>query len=236
MLRGVLGQRAGVPLPLLLASMVLEKVVAAVSSVFLAGLAAAYIVLATRGSDHTVILLVLGCSTMVAAVVFLATHSRTHQWVGRQAHRWMPQRIFQVLDHLSGRLVAYREQRRLLQTNLLLNLAEHLLQFLALYLLARGLGIELDLLLFLAVSAVVMLARRTLGFLESWGLAETAMVVIYSMFGVARELSVALALSLWATSIIATLPGAYLLYRSGIGFLLAQAKRAPNSEPLPARV
>lgn len=237
MLRGVLGQRAGVPLPLLLASMVLEKLVAAVSSVVLAAIAAGYIVLATSGSDHTVILLVLGCSAIVAAVVFLAAHRRTHEWVGRQVHRWLPQRVFQILDHLSGKVVAYRKRRALLRVNLLLNLNEHVLQFLALYLLARGLGIDLELVLFLAVSAVAMLARRTLGFLESWGLAETAVVVIYSLFGVDRELSVALALSLWATSIVATLPGAYLLYRSGVGILLSQARRAaasPPGEPLPA--
>jgi hypothetical protein len=105
----------------------------------------------------------------------------------------------------------------------------------ALYLLARGLGIEFGLLPFLAVTALAMLARRTLGFLESWGLAETAVVVIYSLFGVQRELSVGLAFSLWATSILATLPGAYLLYRNGVGFFQSYAKGySTHREPWPA--
>jgi uncharacterized protein (TIRG00374 family) len=234
MLRGLLGQRVGVPLPLLLASMVLEKLVAAVSSVVLAGVAAGYIVLATSGSDHTVILLVLGCSAVVFALVYVATHRRTHEWVGRQVDRWLPQRVFQILDHLSGKVVAYRERKALLRVNLLLNLSEHVLQLLALYLLARGLGINVPLLVFLAVSAVAMLARRTLGFLESWGVAETALIVIYSLFGVQRELSVGLAVSLWATSIIATLPGAYLLYRNGIGLVSASKGASQPGEPLPA--
>jgi hypothetical protein len=78
----------------------------------------------------------------------------------------------------------------------------------------------------MAITTVVMLARRVLGFLESWGLAETAVVVIYNLFGVPGELSVGLALCLWATSIVATLPGAYLLHRNGVGFLLSRARKA----------
>jgi uncharacterized protein (TIRG00374 family) len=237
-LRGFLGQRAGVPLSLILASMVVEKLVAAVSSVILAGLAAVYLVLVTSGSDQTIIVLVLGSAAVVALVVFLATYQNAHEWVGRLVRRWAPERGFQTLDRFSTRVVEYRKRRALLNVNLLFNIGEHTLQFLALYLLARGLGIDFGLLPFLAVTALVMLVRRTLGFLESWGLAETAVVVIYSLFGVQRELSVGLAFSLWATSIIATLPGAFLLYRNGVGFLLSQARRAsrspPTGEPWPA--
>jgi len=236
-LRGFLGQRAGVPLPLLVASMVLEKLVAAVSSAILAVVAAVYIVAVTSGYDATVIAVVLASTAIVAAVVTLGTHRGTHQWIGRQVRHWTPKRAFKALDHLSARVVAYRERRALLRANLLLNLGEHVLQFLALYLLAWGLGVNFGLLPFLAVTAVAMLARRTLGFLESWGLAEAAVVVIYSLFGVQRELSVGLAFSLWATSIVATFPGAYLIYRNGAGFLLSKARRAARpsdpSEPWP---
>jgi uncharacterized protein (TIRG00374 family) len=215
-LRGFLGQRAGVPLPLLVASMVLEKLVAAVSSVVLAGLAAVYIVAVTRGYDATVVALVLSSSAIVVVVVGLAGHRGIHEWVGRQVKHWTPKRAFEALERISTKVVAYRERKALLRVNLLFNLGEHVLQFLALYLLALGLGVNFGLLPFLAVTAVAMLARRTLGFLESWGLAEAAVVVIYSLFGVPGALSVGLAFSLWATSILATLPGAYLLYRNGV--------------------
>jgi uncharacterized protein (TIRG00374 family) len=237
-LRGFLGQRAGVPLSLVLASMVLEKLVAAVSSVILAGLAAVYLVLVTSGSDHAIVMLVLGSAAVVALVVFLATYHKAHQQMGRLVRWWAPNRAFQTLDRFTTSVADYRKKTALLQVNLLFNLGEHTLQFLALYLLARGLGIDFGFVPFLAVTALVMLARRTLGFLESWGLAETAVVVIYSLFGVQRELSVGLAFSLWATSIIATLPGAFLLYRNGVGFLLSRAGRAsrvpPSGEPWPA--
>ncbi len=225
-LRGFLAQRAGVRLPLIVASMVLEKLIAAVSSAILAGVAAVYIVAVTSGYDATVISVVLGSTGIVAAVVTLATHRGTHKWIGRQVRRWTPKRAFKTLDHLSARVVAYRRRRALLRANLLFNLGEHVLQFLALYLLALGLGVNFGFLPFLAVTAVAMLARRTLGFLESWGLAETAVVVIYSLFGVQRELSVGLAFSLWATSVVATAPGAYLLYRNGVGVLRSKARRS----------
>jgi glycosyltransferase 2 family protein len=234
-LRGFLGQRAGVPLPLLVASMVWEKLVAAVSSVVLAGLAAVYIVSVTKGYDDTILSMVLGSSAIVIGMVGLAAHRGTHEWVGRQVKRWTPKRVFRALAHISAKVVAYRERKALLRANLLFNVGEHVLQFLALYLLALGLGVNFGLLPFLAVTAVAMLARRTLGFLESWGLAEAAVVVIYSLFGVRRELSVGLAFSLWATSIFATLPGAYLLYRNGIRFFGLKRGLAPcscdSSEP-----
>jgi uncharacterized protein (TIRG00374 family) len=239
-LRGFLGQRAGVQLPLLLASMVLEKLVAAVSSVVLAGIAAVYIIAVTSGNDGRVISVLLGSTGVVAAVVLLASHRGTHRWIGRAVRQWIPEAAFRTLDHLSSSVVAYRERKHLLRVNLLFNIAEHLLQFLALYLLAMGLGVDFGFLPFLAVTALVMLVRRTLGFLESWGLAEAAVVVIYSLFGVQRELSVGLAFSLWVTSILATVPGAYILSRNGVGFLLSAARsaaRSPRSaEPWPPGV
>ena len=236
-LRGFLGRRAGVPLSLLVASMILEKLIAAVSSAVLAGVAAVYIVAVTSGYDGTVISVAFGSAAVVAAVVIVAIHRGTHKWIGRQIRRWIPKRAFTAFDRLSASVVGYRQRRALLRTNLLFNFGEHVLQFLALYLLALGLGVNFGFLPFLAVTAVVMLARRTLGFLESSGLAETAVVVIYSLFGVQRELSVGLAFSLWATSIVATLPGAYLLYRNGAGFLLSKARRSTlssdSTEPWP---
>jgi uncharacterized protein (TIRG00374 family) len=229
-LRGFLGQRAGIPLSLIMASMVLEKLIAAVSSAVLAAVAAVYIVAVMSRYDATLISVVLGSTAIVAAVVILAMHRGSHKWIGQQVRRWAPYRAFRALDDLSARVVAYRHRTALLRANLLLNLGEHVLQFLALYLLALGLGIHFGFLPFFAITAVAMLARRTLGFLESWGLAETAVVVIYSLFGVQRELSVGLVFSLWATSIVATIPGAYLIYRNGLGLLWSKARRAPSSE------
>ena len=234
-LRGVLGQRAGVPLQLLLASMVTEKLVAGLSNVILA-LAGAFYIVAVTGERHaTVGWLVAGSTLMVAGVLVLAGNRRVHQWIGRLLRRWIPERGFRIMDQSSAGVVGYWQKKTVLRTNLLLNIAEHLLQFVALYLLARGLGINFGLLPFLAVTAVVMLVRRTVGFLESWWLAESAVVILYTLFGVPEALSVGLAFTLWAASIVATLPGAVLLSRTGLGVGRWGPPRAVTPAAVPGR-
>jgi uncharacterized protein (TIRG00374 family) len=215
-LRGVLGQRAGVSIQLLLASMVVEKLVAGVSNVVLALAGALYLLEVTQLQHSTVGWLVAGPAVIVFAAIALAGSRRAHRWVGRLVRRWIPERGLRVMDQSSARIVGYWKTKAVLRTNLLLNIAEHLLQFTALYLLAHAIGIGLDLLPFLAVTAVVMLVRRTVGFLESWWLAESAVVLLYTAFGVPDALSLSLVVTLWAASIVATLPGALLLYRTGL--------------------
>lgn len=225
-LRGVLGQRAGVPLQLVLASMVMEKLIAGLSNLALAVIGAAYILTMTQGGEVMVVGLVVGSALIVLGSLAIAVNRRLHESAGRVLRRWIPDRGLQLLDQFSSSMVGYRRRMPVLRTNLLLNVAEHLLQFGALYLLARGLGVDFGLLSFLAVTAVVMLVRRTVGFLESWVLAEAAVVILYSLFGVPEALSLALVFSLWAASIVATVPGAYLLYRSGLGLGESWSRRA----------
>jgi uncharacterized protein (TIRG00374 family) len=234
-LRGVLGQRAGVSLQLLLASMVTEKLVAGLSNVILAVAGAFYIVAVTGERHATVGLMVAGSTLIVAGAIVLAGNRRMHQWIGRLLRRWVPERSFRIMDQSSARVVGYWRKKSVLRTNLLLNIAEHLLQFVALYLLGRGLGIDFGLLPFLAVTAVVMLVRRTVGFLESWWLAEGAVVVLYTLFGVPEALSVGLAFTLWAASIVATLPGAVLLYRTGLGVGAWRPPRSVTPAAVPGR-
>jgi glycosyltransferase 2 family protein len=215
-IRGVLGRRAGVPGQVVVASMVAEKLVAAVSNLTLAGAAATFIWFAGSDQEMGVVARLAAIPVLVVIVVLaVAASRRVHGQTGRFLGRWAPVRVCRTFDQLSAKVVAYRTRPGLLCANLLFNLGEHLVQFCVLYVLAVGLGISLELAMFLAVTAIVMLVKRTAGFLESWGLAEGAVILLYSLFGVPRELSVALALALWATSIIAALPGALLLYRSG---------------------
>jgi len=226
-LRGVLGQRAGVPLPVLLPSMVVEKLIAGLSNVVLAVVGGIYILSVTSGRDTLVAWTVVGSTAAVVAAFAAASSRRVHRWVGRWARRWIPARGVRALREFSGGLADYRERKAVLRTNLALNLGEHLLQFSALYLLALGLGIDLGLIPFFAVTAVVMLVRRVVGFLESWWLAETAVVVLYSLFGVPQALSLGLAFALWATSLVAALPGAMLLSRQSLGLGDRLLRRVP---------
>jgi uncharacterized protein (TIRG00374 family) len=218
-LRGVIGSRAGVPGPVVAASMVLEKLVAAASNLVLAAAGVLYLLLAGYQDDVGLLVKLLSIPIAVVVLVLgIAGSRKLHELADRIVARVSPERVLRTVDQFSAKLAAYRRRPRLLATNLLFNLAEHLLQFFALYVLARSLRIPLGLAAFLAVTAVVMLVRRSAGFLESWGLAEGAFIVLYSLFGATREQSVALALALWGASIVAALPGAYLLQRSGLGW------------------
>jgi uncharacterized protein (TIRG00374 family) len=212
-LRGILAMRAGLPSHLVVASMVLERVIAAVSSTVLAGLGLAYL-FATRDDTYHPPTLLVGIAALAAfTIATAALNRRLHAAVARPIRRHVPQRAFRFLNRLSAAASGYRSRPGVLAVNLGLNIGEHLLQMLALLVLARGLGVTLGFVQFLAATAIIMLVRRGAGLLEGWGLAESGLVMLYNLSGVPAAQSAALALTLWATSLCASLPGALLLPR-----------------------
>jgi uncharacterized protein (TIRG00374 family) len=214
-LRGVLGARAGVPSHVLLASMVVERVVAALSSLILAGVGLWYLGTLPSYDQYgaTAGLLVLAAGATLGAMALVALHRPSHKLAGRVVRRWVPERVFRVLERLSDTALRYKQLPGVLSVNLALTLVEHLLQMLALYVMARGLGVSFTLMHFIAMTSIIMLVRRGAGFLEGWGIAESGVVMLYTLFGVSASRSAALALALWAVSLLACLPGGYLLWR-----------------------
>lgn len=215
-LRGVLGVRAGLPSHLVVASMVLERVIAAVSSTVLAAVGLAYLFLTTDKTPRPSAVLVGVAALAAFTIAAAALNRRFHAAVARPVRRYLPERIFRFFDRLSAAASSYRDRPGVLAANLGLNISEHLLQMLALLVLARGLGVTLGFLQFMAATAIIMLVRRGAGMLEGWGLAESGLVMLYSLSGVPAAQSAALALTLWATSLCASLPGAFLLPRAAI--------------------
>jgi uncharacterized protein (TIRG00374 family) len=216
LLRGILGTRAGVPGYLVIASMLLERVVAAVSSTVLASLGLFYLLTATGGASYPPILIVAGGAVVAGLIAVTVLNRRFHAFVGRLVQRYLPATIFSSLERLSAAASSYSARPGLLSVNLIINIGEHMLQIAAIFVLARGMGITLEAAPFLAVTAVIMLVRRGAGMLEGWGLAESGLVMLYNLSGVPAAESFALALALWATSLIASLPGAFLLPRSAL--------------------
>ncbi|MGH7510859.1 MAG: lysylphosphatidylglycerol synthase transmembrane domain-containing protein [Gemmatimonadales bacterium] len=218
-LRGILGTRAGVPGYLVVASMLLERVVAAVSSTVLACIGLFYLLTATVDASYPPIFIVAGAAVMAGLIAVAVLNRRFHAAVGRLVRRYLPERLYSFLDRLSAAASSYRTRPGLLGVNLLINICEHMLQIAALFVLARGLGITLEVAPFLAVTAVIMLVRRGAGMLEGWGLAESGLVMLYNLSGVPAAESVALALALWATSLVASLPGAFMLPKTALRHL-----------------
>ncbi len=214
-LRGFLGNRAGIPGHVVVASMVIERVIAALSSLMFAAIGFLYLsnLPSYARFERTVVILVLAGTVGLALIAVLALHRPSHRLIGRALRGWVPGQLLRLLDRLSVTAVRFKHEPGVLFTNLMLTLIEHFLQMLALYILANGLGVQLPMPHFMAATSIIMLVRRGAGILEGWGIAEGGVVMLYTLFGLTASRSAALAVALWATSVLACLPGAYLLSR-----------------------
>lgn len=87
-IRGVLGRRAGVPGQVVVASMVVEKLVAAVSNLTLAGAAATFIWLAGSDQEMGAVARLSAIPVLVVvAVLATAGNRKVHEQTGRFLHR-----------------------------------------------------------------------------------------------------------------------------------------------------
>ena len=83
-----------------------------------------------------------------------------HRVAGRAVRERISPRLFQLLKKISAALVSYRAQLGTLALNLVLAIAENLLQIVNFYVIGRALGVRVPLLPFFAAIAVTALVRR----------------------------------------------------------------------------
>ena len=137
--------------------------------------------------------------------------------------RLAPKRLGSALERLS---VAYRlvgGRRWAVFGVQLLTIVEHLVQFLMLYFSGRAIGVSLELPLFLAGISVVAMLRRVAIYIEGWGLAQMAAVLVLTLLGISVEQSLSLSLLSDAMAFVASLPGLLLLVRDAV------TSRVPSS-------
>jgi glycosyltransferase 2 family protein len=103
-----------------------------------------------------------------------------------------------------------------LLTNLMLAFCEQVVQIMKFLVLGRALGIELPLTALLATIVLMLTVRHMLNYLESWGIAETGTVVMLTLLGINETTAVALIFLNFVVTTVASLPGIYLMYRSGL--------------------
>jgi glycosyltransferase 2 family protein len=216
-LRVYLGHSRGIPAPLLLGSMAIERVIGALAAIALAGagllVVAAELEPQMRGASVDIVVI----ATIIAALVLLAAWwTALHRLAGRTLRRWIPPKLFSLLGKMSGALVAYRAQPAVLASNFLMAVGENLLTILTFYAIGRALGVGLPLIPFFAVIAVTSLVRRVAMYIEGRGLGEGSAIVMFTFLGVQRDTAVALTFAHYAVWLVASLPGAYLLLRSGV--------------------
>ena len=212
-----LGHRSGLPTPLLLGSMAIERMMGGLAAIVLAG--AGLLVVATQLEpqmraafiDVIVIAAVVGALTMLAV-----WWTPLHHLAGRALRQWIPPKVFSLFGKLSRTLVAYRAQPAALLSNFAMAIAENLLTMLTFYVIGRALGVELSLVPFFAVIAVTSLVRRLAMYVEGRGLGEGSAILMFTLLGIQKDTAVALTFAHYAVWLAASLPGAYLLFRSGV--------------------
>jgi uncharacterized protein (TIRG00374 family) len=216
-LRVYLGRRLGIPLALLLGSMAIERMVAAAVAIALAGAGLLYLAAAVEPQMRQAFLEIIAATAAIAALGVLAVWwTPLHRVAGRALRERISPKVFQLLKKVSAALVAYRGQPATLAVNLMLSLAENLVQIANFYVIGRGLGIRVPLLPFFSAIAVTALVRRLAMHVEGRGLGEGAAVVMFALLGVQKDAAVALTFAHYALWLLASLPGAYLMLRSGV--------------------
>ena len=218
-LRVYLGRRLGIPLALLLGSMAIERMIAAAVAIALAAAGLLYLAAAVEPQMRQTFLEIIAATAVVSAFALLAVWwTPLHRVAGRALRERISPKVFQLLKKISASLVEYRGQPATLAINLGLAIAENLLQIVNFYVIGRGLGIRVPLLPFFAAIAVTALVRRLAMHVEGRGLGEGAAVVMFALLGVQKDAAVALTFAHYALWLLASLPGAYLLFRSGVKF------------------
>jgi len=218
-LRVYLGRRLGIPLALLLGSMAIERMIAAAVAIVLAGAGLLYLAATIEPQMRQTFLEIIAGTAVVAALGLLAVWwTPLHRVAGRALRERLSPKLFQLLSKISAALVAYRGQPRTLAINLGLAIAENLLQIVNFYVIGRGLGIRVPVLPFFAAIAVTALVRRLAMHVEGKALGEGAAVVMFALLGVQKDAAVALTFTHYAVWLLASLPGAYMLFRSGVKF------------------
>jgi uncharacterized membrane protein YbhN (UPF0104 family) len=218
LLRAHLVIQSGVPSALAFGSMAMEKLMAMLANSILGMLSLFYLLSYIQQDSRSLFIWsILVMLAVGSAALGTALYRPAHKIGGKLLSGWMPKKIVSLLRKFSSAVLIYRTRPAALAANLFLALGEQVLQFTKFYILGRALGIDLPFLTFFAVIALTLVARRVTSYFEGWGIGEASTVVILALLGVDRDLAVALSFLNYAVTVVASLPGAYFLYRSGTG-------------------
>jgi uncharacterized protein (TIRG00374 family) len=218
-LRVYLGRTRAIPAPLLLGSMAIERLIGALAAIALAAVGLLVVAAQLEPQMRATFIDIVAFAILVGAIAVLAMWwTPLHRLAGRAVRNWIPTKLFSLFGKISHTLVAYRAQPAALVWNLGMAIGENLLTISSFYVIGRALGIQLPLVPFFAVIAVTSLVRRVAMYVEGRGLGEGSAIVMFTLLGVQKDAAVALTFTHYAVWLVASLPGAYLLFRSGINF------------------
>lgn len=215
----------------LLASMVVEKLVAMVAAIVLALIGLALVFSQHRGGEvWTLFLLVPGLLVAVLAALRLSLHRPLAAWILRR----LPTRVRPALTEIYEHYASFGAAPRLIGSHFILCLIEQVVQVGMWLAAALAIGVETPLLTIFAALAVAQCIRKFAIIVEGWLFGEFTMVLICSMFGIPQSQALAFSILAHAGAVIASLPGAFLFSRSAVSLAdLRSPSRLQGATPAP---
>lgn len=207
-----------------LATMVVEKLVAMLAAIVLA-LVGLGLLLAQRYGAEQVALFVLVPSLLVAVLAGLKVS--LHRPFADRLIRLLPKRLRPSFTRIYDYYASFRNAPLMLSRHFLYCIVEQVIQVLMWLAAALAIGVETPLTTLFAVISVAQCVRKFAMLLDGWLLGEFSMVMIGVLFGVPQTQVLAFSLLAHAGAVMASLPGAFLFSSSAIR--LAQFRRARQS-------
>jgi glycosyltransferase 2 family protein len=204
-----------------LATMVVEKVVAMVAAIVLA-LAGLGLLLTQRYNVDLWWLFALVPALLLAVMVGLRIS--LHRPLADGLIRLLPKRLQPSLSAIYGHYASFREAPRMLSWHFLYCLVEQFVQVLIWLVAALAIGVETPVITLMAALSVAQCVRKFAMVLDGWLLGEVSMVMICVLFGVPQTQAFTFSLLAHACVVIASLPGALLFSASAIR--LTEIRRA----------
>lgn len=189
-------------------SMVIEKAIAVVSTFLLATLGSLFIYDNLAKANLQYLSLVL-CLLTIGVTMFLVFSMSSR--LSTILKKLTPNKLQSKISKLHNAYSLYSRNYYQLFLNWLLAVFENSLQILLLYVSARAIGIELDVVLLAGILTVSQLLRKFALVLEGWMLGEAAVVVTCAIMGIDQNQALAFSLLAGAVIIVSTSPGLILL-------------------------
>lgn len=214
----------------LLASMVVEKLVAMVAAIVLALVGLAMVFSRQRGGESWVLfVLVPVLLVAVVAGLRLSLHRPLATWLLRRLPVRLQPSLTQVYDHYAS----FGAAPRLVGWHFLLCLVEQVVQVGMWLAAALAIGVETPVTTIFAALAVAQCIRKFAIIVEGWLFGEFTMVLICSMFGIPQSQALAFSILAHAGAVISSLPGAFLFSRSAVSLADLRAPRLQSATPAP---
>ena len=206
----------------LLASMVVEKLVAMVAAMVLAILGLALVFSQRQDRDlWTLFALVPVLLTLVVLALRLSLHRPLAEWLMAR----LPARIRPAMAEIYGHYASFGDAPRLIALHFFFCLVEQVVQVSMWLAAALAIGVDVPILTLFAALSVAQCLRKFAIIVEGWLFGEFTLVVICAMFGIPQSQALAFSILAHVGAVIASLPGAVLFSRSAVSLADLRAPR-----------